>query len=167
MDTSLFYKVLQNHFRELPGRVTEATPAAFSSVFDSAEARKQGNIVYLYRTERTFPRLRGDTDILYVGQTKQTFQARYARYAELLATSAGNGPKYKAIIAAHGPIRIEVCDFSVFGSKLRDAEAQLLWWYFQCHCEFPPVNKTGTRPRPAGCNGSLVLDDYLKETAIV
>ncbi|MFC4345980.1 hypothetical protein [Cupriavidus numazuensis] len=167
MDSSLFYKVLQSHFRELPGRITEATPSAFNSVFDSTEAGKQGNIVYLYRTERAFPRISGKTDILYIGQTKQTFRARYARYAELLATSPTNGPKYKAIIAGHGPIRIEICHFGVFGSTLKDAEAQLLWWYFQCHCEFPPVNRSGARSRTGECTGTLVLDDYMKEMPIV
>ena len=159
----MFYRVLRTHFRELPGRIAEVTPSAFGEVFGSKEAGSQSNIVYLYRTERKFPRLSGETDVLYIGQTKQTFRARYARYAGLLATSRTNGPKYKAIIAAHGPIRIEICHFGEFGTTLKDAEAQLLWWYFQCHSEFPPVNRTGTPSRTEGTNGTVVLENYIKD----
>ena len=37
--------------------------------------------------------------------------------------------------------------FSIFGDTLLKSEGQLLWWYFQNHCEYPPINYTQTTVR--------------------
>ena len=51
------------------------------------------------------------------------------------------------IVVAVCAISIYVCDFSIFGDTLLKSEGQLLWWYFQNHCEYPPINYTQTTVR--------------------
>lgn len=96
---------------------------------------------------KKIPRLNGFSDILYIGQTKQSFKNRYLKYAKHEASTKANKLKYQTIIDNYGAISIYVCDFSIFGDTLLKSEGQLLWWYFQNHCEYPPINYTQTTVR--------------------
>ncbi|QNK66865.1 hypothetical protein [Variovorax sp. PAMC26660] len=96
------------------------------------------NVVYLFRAERKVPRLVGESDILYIGQTKTTFERRYKQWAALISTLKRNEHALKA----YGPITLAACDYRVFGQSLLVAENQMLWWYYANHFEYPPFNYT-------------------------
>ena len=141
-----FYQTL-GQFRALPERIASADEATFRRVYGQQEAGVERNIVYVFRAERPIPRLRGVSDVVYIGQTKGTFKKRYLPSAALHATSKANKIKFEHIVSHYGPIRIMLSPFSQFGDSLLKAEGQLLWWYFQNHCEYPPVNYTKTKVR--------------------
>jgi hypothetical protein len=141
-----FYQTLEL-FRTLPERITSADEASFRRAYGQQEAAVERNIVYVFRAERPIPRLRGESDVVYIGQTKGTFRQRYLPSAALHATSKANKIKFEHIVAHYGPIRIMLSPFSQFGDSLLKAEGQLLWWYFQNHCEYPPINYTKTKIR--------------------
>lgn len=121
--------------------------AAFEAVYGSAEAEKAINIIYFFLSEKPVPRLLGESRILYIGQTRTSFKARYLPHAEIQATSKANSLKFGTIIEKYGPISIACCDYREFGDSLLGAEGQFLWWYFQNHCEYPPLNYTKTKIR--------------------
>ena len=68
-------------------------------------------------------------------------------HSKLHASSKANKLKFEAIIGNYDPITIAISSFEKFGSSLLEAEGQLLWWYFQNHAEYPPVNYTKTKVR--------------------
>jgi hypothetical protein len=94
-------------------------------------------------------RLHRASDVLYIGQTKYSFQGRYERYASKHATINRN----KHVLDAYGPIRLSACDYRLFGDSLLAAENQLLWWYYQNHYEYPPFNYTRASPVNAVTRG--------------
>ena len=136
-----------NEFERLPGQIDELSRSSFEKVYGSAEASKAKGIIYFFISSKPVPRLRGESRILYVGQTTSSFKSRYFRYANLHATSNANSLKFHEIIESYGPIEIAFCDYRKFGSTLLEAEGQFLWWYFQNHCEYPPINYTKTKIR--------------------
>lgn len=141
-----FYHTLDS-FRVLPERIASVDEATFKKVYGSDSANVEKGIVYVLRTDKPIPRLKGESDVVYIGQTKGTFRNRYLQWANLHATSKANRMKFEHIVSHYGTIRICLSPFSSFGSSLLQAEGQLLWWYFQNHCEYPPVNYTKTKVR--------------------
>ncbi|EKE17597.1 MAG: hypothetical protein ACD_10C00374G0001 [uncultured bacterium] len=140
------YETLDS-FRVLTEQITSVNEAAFRRVYGQDEAGIEKNIIYIFRSQRPIPRLKGESDVVYIGQTKGTFRQRYLPSAELHATSKANRIKFEHIVSYYGPIRIMLAQYSQFGDSLLKAEGQLLWWYFQNHCEYPPVNYTKTKVR--------------------
>jgi hypothetical protein len=51
------------------------------------------------------------------------------------ATTKANSLKFRYILENYGAISISIAPFSKYGESLQKAEGQLLWWYFQNHCE--------------------------------
>lgn len=149
---------LVDGFERLPGQINELSTSAFQRVYGSREAAKAKGIIYFLLSSKPVPRLRGESRILYIGQTKTSFKARYFRYASLHATSNANSLKFGEIINRYGPIEIAFCDYEMFGktksgASLLQAEGQFLWWYFQNHCEYPPINYTKTKVRTDEISG--------------
>lgn len=94
------------------------------------------------RTKEPIPRVIGASDIVYIGKTSRTIRERYITHSGLLSKSKANKLKYEYILDKYGPIRITYAHYKPYGIDLGAAEDQILWWYFQNHCEFPPVNYT-------------------------
>lgn len=145
-DKDNFYTTLDS-FISLPEKIVSVSEESFRKVYASEAAEKAKSIVYVLRSEKAFCRLKGQSNVLYIGQTKHSFSKRYAPYAKLHATSQANKLKFDHIIENYGPISVAISDFSVFGKTLLQAEGQLLWWYFENHCEYPPINYTKTKIR--------------------
>jgi len=135
---SRFYDSLDQHFTTFQARIAEHSEAAYRAAFACAEAKSRKGIVYLFRSDRKVGRLVGASDVLYIGQTKHSFQRRYEQWAAKHATINRN----KRVLDAYGAIRLCVCDYRAFGNSLLAAENQLLWWYYQNHFEYPPFNYT-------------------------
>ncbi len=146
IDCSTLYDEIST-FRSLPGCIDTLSVESFKSVYNSDKAATEKNILYIYLTEKPIPRLVGESNIAYIGQTKRSFKGRRSGDAILHATSKANSLKYGAMIEKYGPIRVVVSDYSKYGASREEAEGQLLWWYFQNHCEYPPINYTQTKVR--------------------
>lgn len=141
-----FYETIDEFYR-FETQITDFSEASFRNAYGSECARKHANIVYILRAEKKVPRLKGASDILYIGQTGKSFRSRYFRYAGRHTTTPANKQKYEHILKTYGAISIWVSDYSRFGETLQKAEGQLLWWYFRNHCEYPPINYTQTKVR--------------------
>lgn len=146
LDYRNFYETVET-FSRFETQITDFSEESFRKAYGSECARKHRNIVYMYRSEQKVPRLKGESDILYIGQTEGSFRLRYFRYAKHHTSSPANKDKYEHILKTYGAISIWVSDYSRFGETLLKAEGQLLWWYFRNHCEYPPINYTQTTVR--------------------
>jgi hypothetical protein len=146
IDSTSFYEAISN-FEVLPGTVDKVTMEAFQAVYGSPEASQVKGIVYVFLSAQPIPRLMGESRIIYIGQTKGSLRKRYIQHSKLHASSRANKLKFEAIISNYGSITIATSPFERFGSSLLEAEGQLLWWYFQNHGEYPPVNYTKTKVR--------------------
>jgi hypothetical protein len=151
LDKNNFYETIDT-FITLPEKVTSVSEEIFRKAYSPENTGKLKNIVYIWRCERNIGRLKGESNILYIGQTKHSFSKRYYPYANLHATSEANKLKFVHIIEKYGSISISISDFSTYGKTLLQAEGQLLWWYFQNHCEYPPINYTKTKIRNSVVN---------------
>ncbi|ORJ62517.1 hypothetical protein B5V00_04330 [Geothermobacter hydrogeniphilus] len=147
-----FYEEIET-FETFPEKITEVTTECFKRVFGCEMARTSKNIVYIWRAEKRIKRLKGESDIIYIGQTKQSFRDRHYKYANIHANSKANKLKFQYIITNFKSISITVANFIKYGETLQKAEGQLLWWYFQNHCEFPPKNYTQTKIR----NNTIII----------
>ncbi|KZY38608.1 hypothetical protein [Oleiphilus sp. HI0128] len=145
-------------FTELPGKIESITKDSFELVYGSAEASKYKEIVYIWAASKEIPRLSGKSRILYIGQTKNSIKSRYYKYANLHSTSKANNLKFNHIVSKYGPISIFVSPFRNFGNSLRQSEGQLLWWYFQNHLEYPPINYSKTKVR----NDTVFVENFGK-----
>jgi len=146
LDHRTFYEAIES-FYKFKTQITEFSEESFRKAYVSDCAKDHKNIVYMLRSERKVARLKGESDILYIGQTEKSFRSRYSRYAKKHTTTRANERKYQHILEVYGSISIWVSDYSRFGENLLKAEGQLLWWYFQNHCEYPPINYTQTKVR--------------------
>ncbi len=135
------------HFKQLPNLIDEVSIEKFKGVYGSAEAGNSKNVIYFLLSEKPIPRLVGESRIIYIGLTKNSFKTRRYKDSKLHATSKANNLKYSAIIKNYGAISVKVCEYAKYGQTLEQAEGQFLWWYFQTHCEYPPVNYTQTKVR--------------------
>lgn len=138
MTSGNFYDTVERRFTTFEVQITGHSTEAYLAAFTCAAAARMKNVVYLFRAERKVPRLVGESDILYIGQTKTTFERRYKQWAALIATLKRNEHALKA----YGPITLAACDYRVFGQSLLAAENQMLWWYYANHFEYPPFNYT-------------------------
>ncbi|MFC1507834.1 hypothetical protein ACFL5R_01180 [Pseudomonadota bacterium] len=122
----------------------------FNQVFHSDEARKAKNVIYIWRTEKHIPRLKGESNIIYIGQTSKSLFKRHGS-SSVKVNSTANRQKYNDIIKKYGPISVSYLELKQFDpsekTSLLKAEGQFLWWYFQNHSEYPPINYTKTKVR--------------------
>ena len=110
----------------------------FRQVFSSQEAKNASNVVYVFVCEKKIPRVKSESTVLYIGQTKQNLSSRYMRYAEAFC-SGENWPLYNYIITHYGGIRIAYLPVGT-AQSLKQAESELLNDYYKLHKEYPPRN---------------------------
>jgi hypothetical protein len=145
-DFDRIYIILDNGevrqlFKLLPGKIITETAfeEQFRKLFKSDDASKAINVVYIWRTEKPIPRLRGESDIIYIGKTKNSLEQRHARYASVEGSGL-NLKRYEFILKTYGPIWVEYQDYP----EKRDVhkmEQELLAEYFKRHLEYPPLNR--------------------------
>ena len=80
---------------------TENLVDEFKELLGSDEAKQDKKIVYFFKSQQPIPRVKGQSDILYIGKTVQTLNKRYFKYAEKLASNR-SGNFYKYIINNFG-----------------------------------------------------------------
>jgi hypothetical protein len=157
IDYTNYEDFILKHFKKLPNEIEiksgekNITENSFKDVFGSNEAKLAKSCIYIWKTKKKICRLKGESDIVYIGQTKRSLCARHHSSSKLKATSRANKQKYNDIVEKYDSISVYYyCPdkFGIYNSlDLRKIEGQFLWWYFQNHSEYPPVNYTKTKIR--------------------
>ena len=132
---------LQEFFQKceyLPDSIKSHTLQQFRQVFSSQEARDAKNVLYVFVCEKKIPRVKGKSNIIYIGKTKQTLRKRYMQYV-VAFYSGENSPLYRYIITHYGGIEIAYKPFGT-AESLKQAETELLNDYYKLYKEYPPRN---------------------------
>jgi len=129
------------------GTLTESSHSGFFAqyiaLFQSREAASIAQVVYVFSTAREIPRIKGSSDILYIGQTSQTIERRYGD-AKSIKFHEDHFTFYKHTIETYGPIRFSYA----VTDKFKDLEISMLTHYEKEHLEIPPRNRQGKYPSP-------------------
>jgi hypothetical protein len=130
-----------SNFTALPNTLSETEVPAryieqFKAIFDSPEADIQ-SVVYTITANNPIPRLIGESNIIYIGQTKNSLRARYKRYAKTFSLG-DNWFKFTKIIEHYEDISFNFIE--VNQENLKETERRLLKEYFMKHAEYPPHN---------------------------
>jgi hypothetical protein len=92
-------------------------------------------VVYIFKSENPIPRLKGSSDILYIGETKNDVWSRY----NVKKDADNYWHVYSHILQNYGSIFIDVYKTS----NHKGTEKTFLNQYFQVHKELPPINRKG------------------------
>ena len=115
--------------------------------WDEWEARIDGiNGVYAFRLNKKFKRLKGETDIIYIGKSNQNPSRNkrpglWHRLNNYRQNNKGGSQRLKDIENLFGgknkiQYAYEVCD------NPREVEKELLESYYEIHMELPPMNRS-------------------------
>lgn len=135
-------------FEALPGFITEYhSPEnfiqAWKSLCGSLEAKKSKEIIYLWKTEKPVTRLKGESNIIYIGKTINSIYTRHYKYAEIEAKGERNRPRYEHLLTHFGKISFHIARHTKFDADIKMAERKILEAYFNEHLEYPPLNRMG------------------------
>jgi hypothetical protein len=120
----------------LIGQTKEELFAQFNDVLSQPGGQQHSGIVYSWASERAIPRLRGESNIIYIGRTVQTFRKRYSRGRIVEEFADWSIGRHKHIISTYGAIAffLAPCD------NPKGTEDHLLRAYYNDHLEAPPFN---------------------------
>lgn len=107
----------------------------FKAVCSCDVAVNNRSICYVWYAEKDICRLKGKSNIIYIGKTINTFQQRHYQYAKLEGSGL-NWEKYSHIIDTYGKIKMACCSVD----DPRKLERDMLLRYVQEHLELPPLN---------------------------
>lgn len=108
----------------------------FRSAFTLPDAIQAVKVVYVWTTRNPIVRLRGASNVIYIGKTDQSLSQRHARHAKLEGSFL-NWERYHHIIRNFGPITIQYASCS----NPQVLEKTFLDLYFKEHLEIPPLNR--------------------------
>lgn len=92
-------------------------------------------VVYVYRSEKPVSRLKGASNILYIGETKYDVWSRY----NVVQDTNNFWHVYNHTVNNYGSIFIDV----YVTENYKEMERKFLSNYFQEHKELPPMNRKG------------------------
>ena len=153
INSNNYFDFILNNFKCIAKTIKKTTnelsPHDFKNVFDSEEAKQARDIIYIFMAKEKVPRLKGESRIVYIGQTKRSLQARHSSTSRKKAESEANKAKYNHIIKHYQEITVYYLAHKEYAPDLSlvKLEGQFLWWYFQNHLEYPPLNYTKTKIR--------------------
>ncbi|MFM2589661.1 hypothetical protein [Vibrio sp. TBV020] len=117
---------------------TDDLESEFRELFGLPESANAKSVVYFFCSVNPVPRLRGQSEILYIGKTKQSLKARYFQYSKHLA-SGSSGCFYRYIINNYGGLRLGY----ISTDKPDAMEKQYFKEYRASYLENPPKSKVG------------------------
>jgi len=131
----------------LPGSITshesqEDFLCEHERLFRSPEARGTSNVLYAFVCEKEIPRVRAESNIIYIGQAANSLEVRYWGCWTERCWSHANLEFFSYVIKHYGPIRLA---YLVIGAtqSLKEVEDDLLKDYYNLHMENPPKNSQG------------------------
>ncbi|MBC99335.1 MAG: hypothetical protein CME63_16450 [Halobacteriovoraceae bacterium] len=112
---------------------------AYFRLINEESALKSKNIIYLFKTLKEVPRMRGESDIVYIGKTKTSFRNRYwpIRKNEI----KDFGDRYKYLIEKFEGLYIVFIEANDLNVNF--LESVYLYEYLKKHLEYPPLNMKG------------------------
>ena len=118
-------------------RIESKEKEAFIAQYRSAIAETKGisGVVYILKTERPIPRIKGESEILYIGETKHDVWSRYCAEEDTNEFWS----VYSHSIDNYGAIYMDVYQTS----NNKKTEKIFLKQYYQSHLELPPINRRG------------------------
>jgi hypothetical protein len=119
----------------LSGTNKEELYKAFQSIIQNAEVQQMKGIVYVWSFESPIKRLRGESDIVYIGMTTGTFSQRYSAGLNH-ETDEWNSFRYLRLFEDYGSIQISC----IRVSNPKVVERKMLEDYLRDHFEYPPLN---------------------------
>lgn len=96
------------------------------------------SVVYIWKTSKPFNRVIGESNIIYIGQTKNTFRNRYGNSKSLDIEKGYFNRYYKFLIEEYGAISIEI----IQTDEPKIEEYNRLMEYNDKHKEYPPLNRS-------------------------
>lgn len=105
--------------------------------FLKSEQANIKSVVYIWRTSKTFNRVIGESNIIYIGQTKNTFRNRYENLRSLAIEKVYFNRYYRFLIEKYGAISIEI----IQTDEPKFEEYNKLMEYNDKHKEYPPLNR--------------------------
>jgi len=138
MTVKQLFQQLGVDYHTLPRKLDASTcddfVTQFRAVFSGSEAKEARGVVYVWSVQTAIPRVRGQSKVLYIGQTIQTLCQRWRPYARRMGKDCWD--RYNHIIATYGPISVNYATYP----EPRKGETRLLLCYFEEHFEYPPAN---------------------------
>ncbi len=124
----------------LPKKITTTNnlTAEFQELLNTSEAKSYKRIVYFFLSEKPISRVKGESNILYIGKTTESLNKRYFRYAKNLASNR-SGEFYKHIINSYGGLSLGL----ITAENPKNIEAMYFKKYYDCYLEYPPKSKVG------------------------
>lgn len=110
----------------------------FKEILKQDECNNINNIVYFWRVEKPFQRVKGKSNIVYIGQTKRTLAARYSNSQAFKIETSYFDSFYKFVIAEYGALSIEI----IQTDNVKKSEWLALQKYRDNHFEYPPLNRS-------------------------
>ena len=102
-----------------------------------SDAAKVESIVYVWHTEAEFYRMKGKSNILYIGKTVNSLRDRYRNKNSLEIEKEYFSVYYKYAVEAYGPIKIGIIN----SEEPELDEKKLLLEYRDKHKELTPLNR--------------------------
>jgi hypothetical protein len=132
------------NFNKLPHSITpceskEEFQIQYQQSLGSNESTNAFNIIYVWTTTEKIQRLRGESNIFYIGKTSQSFYQRHFGYSKV-ESEKWNWERYKHILNNFGDISFFYKSLDLDKKKLEEIEKSLIWSYFEKHLEYPPFN---------------------------
>lgn len=107
-------------------------------IFLKSEQANIKKVVYIWKTSKPFNRVFGESNIIYIGQTKNTFRNRYGNSKSLDIEKGYFDKYYKFLIKEYGAISIEI----IQTDEPEIEEYNRLMEYNDKHKEYPPLNRS-------------------------
>jgi len=131
----------------LPGSITsyhfnDNFLKEFQRLFRSKEAKNTSRVLYAFVCKGEMPRVKGKSNIIYIGHTMNSLEGRYWGCWTKGVWSRPNLEFCSYVIQNYGPINIAYLVMDTIES-LETAEHDLLKDYYKLHMELPPRNSQG------------------------
>ncbi len=136
---NLFEKFKLNPIKlggELIATSAEDFEKQYRLFFSKNEAKIVQSVIYVSYIDKPIKRLKGESNILYIGQTIQGLAKRNLYYAKK-ESEGGNWQRYEFIFSQCLAIKILFAEVN----DPKSLEKEFLKAYFTEHLEIPPMNR--------------------------
>lgn len=99
------------------------------------ETKGRYGVVYVFKSKKIVQRLKGSSNILYIGKTQNDVCNRY----NVQNDAEAFWPVYSHVVKNYGKITIDV----FVTSDPSNTESKFLVQYYKEHYELPPINRKG------------------------